>query len=504
MTEDVLINVDAFETRVALLENGQAQEIHLQRAGGLSVTGNVYQGRVVRILPGMQAAFVDIGLDRPGFLHAKDIRGSQWPEAERIRERGSGGPGIERLLTDGQSILVQVSKDPISGKGARLTTQLALPSRYLVLMPSSAHLGVSQRIEDEAERERLREIIRERRLAQEVPAEHGFIVRTVADRVPEQELAADMAYLERLWTRVDACCRAVTAPALVYEELPVQVRVIRDLVGGSVDSIRIDCPDTHAAVNRFMERFLPELRDRVMLHQEPTALFDRFGIEEELARALSTRVPLKCGGSLIIEQTEAMTTIDVNTGGYVGARNHEETVYRANLEAAAAIPRQLRLRNLGGIVVVDFIDMDDPEHQRQVLRTLEKAAEPDPARIRISGISDLGLVQLSRKRTRESLVRQLCEPCTSCNGRGYRRTAESMCFEIFRAILRDRRGRAAEPSTDRSYLVRAGQPVLDRLLDDNADEVEELAEHLGLPVRFQLEPSYGIDQFDVVLMQDLD
>jgi ribonuclease G len=504
MTEDVLINVNAFETRVALLENGQAQEIHLQRAGGVSVTGNVYQGRVVRILPGMQAAFVDIGLDRPGFLHAKDIRGSHWPEVERIREQGNGGPGIERLLTEGQSVLVQVSKDPIAGKGARLTTQLALPSRYLVLMPCSAHLGVSQRIEDEAERERLRSIVRDRRLAQEVPAGHGFIVRTVADRVSEQELAADMAYLERLWTRVDACCRAVTAPALVYEELPVQVRVIRDLVGGSVDSIRIDCPETHAAVNRFMERFLPELRDRVVLHQEPTALFDRFGIEEELARALSTRVPLKCGGSLIIEQTEAMTTIDVNTGGYVGARSHEETVYRANLEAAAAIPRQLRLRNLGGIVVVDFIDMGDPEHQRQVLRTLEKAAEPDPARIRISGISDLGLVQLSRKRTRESLVRQLCEPCGSCNGRGYRRTAESMCFEIFRAILRDRRARATEPCTDGSYLVRAGQPVLDRLLDDNADEVEELAEHLGLPVRFQLEPSYGIEQFDVVLMQGLD
>lgn len=513
MTEDVLINVNAFETRVALLESGALQELHLQRADGATVTGNLYLGRVVRVLPGMQSAFVDIGLERPGFLHVRDIRGSHWPQADAAREAGRDSPLIERLLAEGQSVLVQVAKDPIASKGARLTTHLALPSRYLVLMPCSAHVGVSQRLEDEAERERLRagvEALRERTGA---PISHGWIVRTLAERAPEAELHGDMTFLNRLWTRVEACAAAVTAPALVYEELPVQVRVIRDLVGGSVTSIRIDCADTFAAVGRYVDQFLPELRERVLLHDEATPLFERFGVEAELERALSTRVPLRSGGYLIIEQTEAMTTIDVNTGGFVGARNLEDTVYRTNLEAAAVIPRQLRLRNLGGIVVIDFIDMDDPEHQRQVLRSLERAAEADPARIRVSGISVLGLVELSRKRTRESLVQQLCEPCPSCQGRGFSRSPASVCFEILRSIQREIRGRriagpeasgaardaAISEAEEGLCLVRAGQPVLDQLLDDGAAELDTLSGQLGVPIRLQLEPCYGVDQFDVVL-----
>lgn len=519
MTEDVLINVNAFETRVALLEGGALQELHLQRADGASVTGNLYRGRVVRVLPGMQSAFVEIGLDRPGFLHVRDIRGSHWPQADAAREQGGSAPLIERLLAEGQSVLVQVAKDPIASKGARLTTHLALPSRYLVLMPCSAHVGVSQRLEDEAERERLRAAVEAFRDETGAPASHGWIVRTLADRAPEAELRADMAFLTRLWERVEACAATVTAPGLVYEELPVQVRVLRDLVGGSVASIRIDCPQTFAAVGRYVDRFLPELRERVLLHEETTPLFERFGIETELERALAMRVPLRSGGYLIIEQTEAMTTIDVNTGGFVGARNLEDTVWRTNLEAAAVIPRQLRLRNLGGIVVIDFIDMDDPEHQRQVLRTLERAAEADPARIRMSGFSTLGLVELSRKRTRESLVQQLCEPCPSCQGRGFSRTPESVCFEILRNIQREVRrrraigtgvraasegpGAGAEARADESAcMVRAGQAVLDRLLEDGAADLDALSVELGLPIRLQLEPCYGVDQFDVVLTPD--
>lgn len=503
MTEDVLINVNPFETRVALLERGNLMDLHLQRATGASVNGNVYRGRVVRILPGMQAAFVDLGLERPGFLHVRDIRGSHWPDVETARGSGDAAPAIERLLREGDAVTVQVIKDPIGSKGARLTTHVALPSRHLVLMPFSSHVGVSQRIEDEAERERLREIVLRLRVGLDLP--HGIIVRTVADRAEEAELAADLAFLERLWDRVGACVDGAAAPSLIYEDLPAEVRVLRDLVSVDVATIRIDCAETHAAVLRFVDRFLPELRERVLLHDEPTPLFERHGIEAELARALSSRVELRCGGHLVIEQTEAMTTIDVNTGGFVGGSNLEDTVYRANLDAAALIPRQLRLRNLGGIVVIDFIDMDDAEHQRQVLRALEKAAEPDPARIRISGISDLGLVELSRKRTRASLVQQLCEPCPECQGRGHRRTPESVCFDVLRAIQRHAarrdRSRAIGPGT--AYLVRASQAVLDRLLDDNAADVDALAERIGIPVRFQLEPCYGVEQFDVVPLQDV-
>ncbi|MEE4298379.1 MAG: Rne/Rng family ribonuclease [Pseudomonadales bacterium] len=509
MTQDVLVNVEPFETRVALLEQGGLQELHLARADGVSATGNVYSGRVVRILPGMQAAFVDVGLERPGFLHARDIRGSHWPAVEAARAEGVASPPIERLLSEGDRVLVQVVKDPISSKGARLTTHLALPSRFLVLMPFSRHVGVSQRIDDEVERERLRGLVERSREQLAAPDGFGYIVRTVADGAQEAEIAEDMAFLNRTWERIEPCRHAVQAPALVYEELPVQVRVLRDLVGPEVASIRIDCADTHAAMRRYAERFLPELSERLHLHEEDTPLFERHAVDGEIARALTPHVPLKCGGHLVIEQTEAMTTIDVNTGGFVGARSLEDTVYRANLEAAAAIPRQLRLRNLGGIVVIDFIDMEDAEHQRNVLRTLEKAAEHDPARIRISGISNLGLVELSRKRTRESLTRQLCEPCGACEGRGYTRRPESVCFEIFRALQRDARRRktAVDGSSDgarSAYLVRAGQAVLDRLLDEDADEVAALSERVQRPIRFQLEPSYSVEQFDVVLLQDLD
>ncbi|MEE4362003.1 MAG: Rne/Rng family ribonuclease [Pseudomonadales bacterium] len=501
MNQVVLINVNAFETRVALLESASLQELHLQRASGPGVTGNLYLGRVARVLPGMQAAFVDIGLERPGFLHVKDVRGSHWPQLEAARESGDDVPGIERVLREGDAILVQVAKDPLAGKGARLTTHVALPSRHLVLMPFSNHVGVSQRIEDEAERERLRECVEALRCETGEPT-RGFIVRTVAEGADEDALRADMRVLDRIWTRVCQQQQAArSAPALIYEELPVQVRVLRDFVGPEVTAIHIDCVSTHARALRYVEQFVPALRDRVRLYEDAVPLFDRHGVEEELARALDRRVPLKSGGHLVIDQTEAMTTVDVNTGSYVGERSHEETVFRTNIEAASVIPRQLRLRNLGGIVVVDFIDMEADGHRAEVLRALEAACAADPARIRISDLSGLGLVELSRKRTRESLARQLCEPCASCGGRGYTRTAESICFEIFRALLRDAMRRSERPA-HAAYLVRATQAVLDRLLDENADDVERLAARVGLPIRFQVEPSYAIEHFDVVLLQD--
>jgi ribonuclease G len=506
--EEVLINVNAFETRVALLQGGALQEVHLQRSGGYSITGNLYRGKIVRILPGMQAAFVDIGLARPGFLHARDVHfpvHSADPNAER---------DIRNLLHDGQEILVQAVKDPLAGKGARLSSEVAIASRYVVLMPYAANIGVSQRIEDDEERERLRCSLDTLRAELPDAAGLGWIVRTAADGARHDDLRTDMLFLMRMWGQIDGSVRHASAPALIYEELPLHIRVTRDLASASVEAIKVDDEATYAKVHGFMQQFVPEYLPRLELHVDSVALFDRYGLEDEINRALEPRVPLKSGGYLIIEQTESMTTIDVNTGGYVGSHSLEETVYRTNLEAAAAIPRQLRLRNLGGIIVIDFIDMEDPEHQRQVLRTLEKACEQDPARSRFSGLSSLGLVEMSRKRTRESLAHQLCEPCAACKGRGRLKAPETMSYEIFRAILRDwrRRGRnhsdsragdAVVPGTAGQYLVRASQAVVDRLLDEDAANVESIASEVRAPIRFQVEPSYSNEHFDIVLMQDL-
>jgi len=495
MDEDLLINVSGYETRVALLQNHVLAEVHLQRSGTYSLTGNIYQGRVDRILPGMQAAFVQIGVGRPGFLHARDIYSPQID----VADPDPVIPDIRDLITEGQSVLVQVSKDPIASKGARLTTHLALASRFLVLMPFDNHVGVSQRIEEEGERERLRGVTEAARARHEV-GHLGCIVRTAAEGVPAQQIDTDLQLLLRIWQRVDERAKASSTPALVYEELPIHTRVIRDLAGPEMKTIQIDERHTYERVRAFAEQFVPEFLPRIQLYDETVPLFDRHGVEDEIDRALSRRVSLRCGGHLIIEQTEAMTTIDVNTGGFVGVRNLEDTVFRTNMEAAAAIPRQLRLRNLGGIIVVDFIDMTEEEHQRQVLRALEKTCEGDPGRIRISAISALGLVEMSRKRTRESLARQLCRPCAACEGRGIVRTPETICYEIYRAIGRDVRSRGVDGS-EGEYLVQACQDVVDRLLDEERANVACLVEQIGRSIRFQVEPSYTPEQFDVVLVR---
>jgi len=507
MDEELLINVSGFETRVALIQNHVLAEVHLQRSGPYSLTGNIYNGRVERILPGMQAAFVNVGLGRPGFLHARDIDSPRISVAEPDPQQKD----IRDLVHEGQTLLVQIAKDPIATKGARLTTNIALASRYLVLMPLNAHIGISQRIEDPAERERLHLVTQAARTAAGCAESNGFIVRTAAEGVAKMLLEADVHMLLRVWQRVDERSRSQNAPALVYQELPLHTRVIRDFAGPELKAVRIDEPQTYQRVRDFVDQFLPEYVDRVQFYDDEVAMFDRYGVEDEIERALQSRVVLRSGGHLVIEQTEAMTTIDVNTGGFVGARSLEDTVFRTNLEAAAILPRQLRLRNLGGIVVVDFIDMEDEEHRRQVLRTLEKACEGDPARIRISGISELGLVQISRKRTRESLRQQVCESCPTCAGHGVVKSAETVCLEIFRAILRNARqhpivghqsaGQDNGTASVGDMLVQASQGVVDRLLDEERDNVGCVAEQIGRAIRFQVEPSYGPEQFDLVLVQ---
>lgn len=487
MSGEVLINLTPMETRVAVVENGVLQEAFIERARRRGIVGNIYQGRVVRVLPGMQAAFVNIGLERAAFIHAHDVVAAGVPPEEQ--------PSISQLLHEGQSLVVQVTKDPIGSKGARLTTHLSVPSRYLVYMPDSPHNGVSQRIEDETERERLRELIETAQAEQDIEITGGFIVRTAAEGVTLEEMAADMHFLLRLWRKVSE--RKVTAPApsVIYDDLPLFMRTLRDVMRDEIERVRIDSRENFVKLVEFAEEFMPAAVGRIEHYSGERPIFDLYSVEDEIQKALARKVQLKSGGYLVIDPTEAMTTIDVNTGGYVGHRNLEETIFKTNLEAATAIARQLRLRNLGGIIIIDFIDMVDTEHQRQVLRMLEKSLERDHAKTKCTGVTELGLVQLTRKRTRESLEQTLCEPCPSCQGRGTLKTPESVCYEIFREILREERAYNAE-----TYAVLASQAVVDRLLDEESAAVADLEEFIGKTIRFQVESHYSQEQYDIVLM----
>ncbi|MEE3116805.1 MAG: ribonuclease G [Pseudomonadota bacterium] len=492
MSEEILINVTPVETRVALVENGMLQEAYIERTSRKGIVGNIYKGKVVRVLPGMEAAFVDIGLERAAFIHASDVV-SQSADDEPS-EGPKTVPDIRTLLREGQSLVVQVTKDPIGTKGARLTTQLSIPSRYLVFMPGVSHVGISQRIEDENERARLKGLV-ETAAAEDTEVNGGYIIRTAAEAASPEELIGDMTYLHRLSLSIQERIARVQSPAVVYQDLPLFIRTIRDLIRPQTEKVRIDSRESHQRVIEFVEEFVTEFADRVEYYPGERPIFDLYSVEDEIQKALSRKVQLKSGGYVIIDQTEAMTTIDINTGGFVGHRNLEETIFKTNLEAARAISRQLRLRNLGGIIIIDFIDMEDPEHQRQVHRMLEKMLERDHAKTKITGVSELGLVEMTRKRTTESLGQVLCEPCPVCDGRGFLKTCETVCYEIFREILRVNRAYDAE-----NYLVMASQSVVDRLLDEESDNVADLETFISKTIRFQVEPFYSQEQYDVVLL----
>jgi ribonuclease G len=487
--EEILINVTPSEVRAALLENGVLQEVFVERAEKRGLISNIYKGRVSRVLPGMQAAFIDVGLERTAFLHASDIADSD----------GSGDqsedaqPGIRELVREGDELLVQVAKDPLGNKGARLTTFITLPARHLVLLPHSSGVGVSARIEDEAERGRLRGLVED--LLDEHGLECGAIVRTVAEGGGGDVLEADLKYLLRLWEVVQQRCSKKAVKELIHEDLSLPLRVMRDLVTDDVEQILVDSEKDFDAMCEFAETFLPELVSKLECYKRRRPIFDLHGIEDEIQKALDRSIPLKSGGYVIFDQTEAMTTIDVNTGGYVGHRNLEETIYRTNLEAAVAIARQLRLRNLGGIIIIDFIDMMEPEHRDNVLRALEDAMARDHARHQITPVSPLGLVEMTRKRTRESLQHILCEDCPVCEGSGFVMTAETVCFEVFREIIRQ----ARQFDFDEA-MVLAHQDVIELLLDEQATSLADLVEQTGKSVRLQTEALYLQDQFDVVLM----
>ncbi|HET9484195.1 MAG TPA: ribonuclease G [Xanthomonadales bacterium] len=492
MSEEILINVTPRETRVALVENGMLQEVYLERASRRGYYGNIYKGRVSRVMPGMQAAFVEVGLERAAFLHASDIVRTPAVEAEGNGNAPMPTPPIAELVREGQEIVVQVVKDPIGTKGARLTTHLSIPSRYLVLLPYAKTVGISQRIEDEAERARLKETILS---LQDPERPLGFIVRTNAEGEPREALSEDVAYLLKAWDAVSQGIRTAKVGQRIYDDLSLPLRAVRDLMRAGVEKVRIDSRETFDRTVAFAQQFVPGLAERIEHYPGERPIFDLYGVEDEIQRALRKEVPLKSGGYLIIDQTEAMTTIDVNTGAFLGTRTLEETVYRTNLEAAQAAGRQLRLRNLGGIIIIDFIDMTDDEHKRQVLRTLEKALARDHSKTTVYEMSPLGLVEMTRKRTTESLERQLCEPCATCAGRGSLKTPETVCYEIFREITR-----AVRQFDAAKLLVLAAPRVVTKILEEESAAVAELEEFIGKTIRFQPEDQYSQEQYDVVLL----
>lgn len=483
MSEEILINVTPPETRVAVIENGAVQELIIERGRQRELVGNIYKGEVCRVLPGMQAAFVDIGLSRAAFLHISDL-------ASRDLEK-KGSENIEHYLQEGQPIIVQVTKDPLGSKGARLTTEIAIPSRYQVYMPYAKSNGVSQRIEYEPERARLRACL------EKFQAEYNcgaFIARTAAECVDENVLFSDMSFLLKLWESIGEKIHAAQSKQLIHKDLPLSIRTLRDLYKEGIEKVRIDSRETYERLVKFAKEFVPDIMPLIEHYSGERPLFDIYNVEDEIQRALQRKVNLKSGGHLIFDQTEAMTTVDVNTGGYVGGRNLEETIFKTNLEAAQTIARQLRLRNLGGIIIIDFIDMQSEEHKQQVLQALEKNLEKDHAKTKITEVSTLGLVEMTRKRTRESLQHILCEPCSACGGRGVLKTAETVCLEIFREIIREVRQFNVQ-----QLLVLASNEVVEMLLDEEADMLAELEIFLGVQIKFRAESQYNQEQYDVVL-----
>jgi len=487
MNEDILINITPQETRVALVLQGAVQELHIERTLTRGLAGNVYLGKVVRVLPGMQSAFIDIGLERAAFLHVADI----W---EARPHDGSNAPPtpIEKLLFDGQVLTVQVIKDPIGTKGARLSTQISIAGRMLVYLPQDQHIGISQKIEKEAERERLRT-----HLQSILPPEEkgGYIVRTMAEEASSDDIAADVDYLRKTWGAIVQGARTLPPTTLLYQDLSLAQRVLRDFVHDETASIQVDSRENFLKLAEFAQVYTPSVLSRMAHYTGERPLFDLYGVEEEILRALGRRVDLKSGGYLIVDQTEAMTTIDVNTGGYVGGRNFADTIFKTNLEAAHAIARQLRLRNLGGIIILDFIDMENNEHRNQVLAELKKTLARDRTKVSVSSFSALGLVEMTRKRTRESLAHILCEPCPACSGKGQVKTSRTICYEILRELLRE-----AKQFNPREFRIVAGQEVIDLFLEEESQHLAMLGDFIGKRISLQVEKGYHQEQYDVILM----
>lgn len=483
MSEEILINVTPQETRVAIMEQGVVQELLIERSSSLGLVGNIYKGTVCRVLPGMQSAFVEIGLQRAAFLHVADMLECSGDHSERT---------IQEVLQEGQLLIVQVIKEPIGTKGARLTTQISIAGRFLVYLPQQDHIGVSQRIEDEAEREQLRE-----RLIKLLPEDRkgGYIIRTMSETATDEELLADIDYLQKVWRNIQDASRVASSRSLVFQDLNLPMRILRDVVNADTDRILVDSRETYEKLVEFGEQYAQRAVCRLEHYQGIRPLFDMYNVESEIRKAMARKVEMKSGGYLIFDQTEALTTVDVNTGSFVNGKSLSDTIFKTNLEAAQCIARQLRLRNLGGIIIIDFIDMDEDEQRRAVLEELNKKLAKDRARTWVSGFSVLGLVEMTRKRTRESLAHVLCEPCSACQGRGELKTAQTVCYEILRELLRHARQFSA-----REFRVIASPKVIDLLMDEESQSLANLSDFIGKPVSLQADVQYSQESFEIVLL----
>ncbi len=488
VTEEILVNVTPQETRVAVIEQGVTQEVHIERTSSRGLVGNITMGRVIRVLPGMQSAFVDIGGERAAFLHVADMRGHR----HNGGQNGEQPVPIEKRINEGQNLMVQVIKDPIGTKGARLSTQVSIAGRFLVYLPQESHIGISQRIEDEEERAHLRE-----KLQQLLPPEEkgGFIIRTVAETASDRELKSDVDYLRRLWGGIRD--KAATAAPLtsLYRDLNLGLRVLRDFVHEETARILVDSRETCQKMLAFGQDFTPNVAERIEHYRGERPLFELYGVEDEIEKALARRVDLKSGGYLVIDQTEALTTIDVNTGGFVGGRSFDDTIFKTNLEAAQVVARQLRLRNIGGIIITDFIDMDAEDHRNAVLNEFRKALARDRTHMSVNGFTQLGLVEMTRKRTRESLAQVLSEPCPVCEGRARLKTPQTVSYTNLREVTRE-----ARQFNAREYRILASQPVIDLFLDEESQALALLSDFIGKPVSLQVETAYNQDQYDIILM----
>ena len=502
MTKELIVNTTSHETRVALLENGHIAELYIERSRERSIVSNIYRGRVIRVLPGMQAAFVDIGLDKAAFLYVADVldeieaveqfievgQTSPQPGSESSAERPPLPP-IEDLLQEGQEIMVQVAKDPIGTKGARITAHISLPGRNLVYMPTVDHVGISRRIENEDERTRLRHLVDVMR-----PEGTGFIIRTAAEGKSADELKTDMDYLVALWEQISLHRSDRRAPCLIHSDLDVTSKVLRDILTEDVTRIVVDSAEEHAKILRFLDTFMPGQQFKVEHYQEDEPVFDAFGLEVEIARALGRKVWLKSGGHIIIDQTEALTAIDVNTGRFVGKHNLEDTILKTNLEAVREIAFQLRLRNIGGLIIIDFIDMEKEPHREKVHAALEEALKSDKAKTNILKISELGLVEMTRKRVRDSIGRILCEPCHYCEGKGYIKSKTTTVYEIFRELQREMRN---APGYRMTLNVHPNIAAL--LYDEERHGIEELEKRHQKQVSIHARPGFHIEQFEIMV-----
>lgn len=507
MSSELIINARPYETRVALVADGAIVELHIERKTGRELMGNIYRGRIVRVLPGMQAAFVDLGLERTGFLYVSDVHkdflqiekmmleGQNGDSEQPVFEEtnGSGLEGIsfhiQDLLHEGQEIMIQVSKEPLGQKGARLTSHISLPGRHLVLMPTLNHIGVSRKIEDREERERLRRVIEEIR-----PAELGFIIRTVSEGASREKLKSEMNFLIKLWGDIQSRMAKGSGPGLLYKELSIPLRAVRDLFTREVDRLIVDSREDYDNILGFIRDFAPRLRYLVEYYEDSEPIFDAFGIEMEISRALGNKIWLKSGGYIVIESTEAFTSIDVNTGSYVGKRNLEDTILKTNLEAVKEIAYQLRLRNLGGLVVIDFIDMTKQSNRDRVFNSLKQALSKDKAKTHILPMSDLGLIEMTRKRTRSSLNRLLMEPCFYCDGKGALKSKHTVCYELFRDVERE----AAKPGENGQFVHVLVHPQIDTILKEEEQEsILDLEKRINKRIEIVAREDYHLEQYEI-------